>query len=173
MRSVLEKYSIDHVWHFTDQANIELIVKHQGILSLAELKRSNIEIPVPGGNEWSHDADKRKGVDEFVHLAFVDDHPMLYAAKQQGRIVNPLWLKIEASVLLQDGVRFCAGVSNKTGVAILDAEEAEEAIDFDVLFTRTDWRISAIQERRREATKSEILVPNFIPIDKILGYKNG
>lgn len=173
MKTILTKYKLDGVWHFTDRSNLELIVKHEGLLSLAEIEQRGIEIPVPGGNNWSRDADKIKGVHEYVHLAFVDDHPMLYRAKQEGRISDPIWLKIDSSVLLQEGVRFCSEVSNKSGATILEPGEAIQRIDFEVLFTYMDWRNPEIQARRQAAIKSEILIPHFVPIEKILGYKNG
>ena len=79
MQQIVKKYNIDGIWHFTDRANIDLIKQHGGLLSHAELIRRNVAIPAPGGNDLSHDADHCKGLDEYVHLAFVDDHPMLYA----------------------------------------------------------------------------------------------
>lgn len=173
MNTILTKYKFDGIWHFTDKSNLALIQEHGGLLSLGELEKRGIPIPIPGGNEWSHDADRMKGVQKYVHLAFLDDHPMLYRAKQDGRILNPIWLKIQASILLEDGVRFCSDVSNKSGVVILQAEEAKEEIDFDVLFTYMDWKDPEIQARRQAAIKSEILVPDFVPIEKILGFKNG
>jgi len=68
---VIQKYAkFDGVWHFTDRANLESIQQH-GLLSLAEAGRRNITIPVPGGNEWSHDADRKKGwTDMFIWLLF-------------------------------------------------------------------------------------------------------
>jgi len=106
-------------------------------------------------------------------MAFLDDHPMLYRAKQDGRITDPIWLKIDASILIEDGVRFCSDVSNKSGVAILDVDQAIEKIDFEVLFTYMDWKDPEIQQRRQAAIKSEILMPKMVQIDKILGFKNG
>jgi hypothetical protein len=172
MKNIIEKYKISSVWHFTDLSNIEYIKQH-GLLSLAELKRREINVPVCGGNNWSHDADKVKGLDEFVHLAFIDDHPMLYRAKEDGRIRNPIWMKIDISILLVEGVRFCADVSNKSGIPILSLDQATKEIDFDVLFTYMDWKDYEFQKRRQAAIKSEILIPSIIPIEKILGYKNG
>lgn len=173
MKTILDKYKFDGIWHFTDRSNVDLIQEHGGLLSLGELERRGIIIPVPGGNDWSHDADRMKGVQEYVHLAFVDDHPMLFRAKQEGRIPDPIWLKIDSAVLLEDNVRYTSEVSNKAGVPILLPEEAIEIIDFEVLFTRTDWRDPVIQARRQAAIKSEILIPDFVPIEKIVGYKNG
>ena len=173
MNTILAKYKFDGIWHFTDRSNLELIKEHHGLLSLGEAERRGTKIPVPGGNEWSHDADRLKGVHEYVHLAFVDDHPMLFRAKQEGRIPDPIWLKIKSSILLDESVRFCSDVSNKSGVPILTAEEAKEEIDFEVLFTYMDWRDPQIQARRQAAVKSEILIPKFVPIGQILDFKNG
>ncbi|SMF95087.1 protein of unknown function [Methylomagnum ishizawai] len=173
MKKILEKYKIDGVWHFTDRSNLELIKQQQGLLSLGELERRGVDIPAPGGNDWSHNADKHKGMHKYVHLAFVDNHPMLYTAKQDGRIKNPIWLKIDSSILLENGILFCSAVSNKAGVPILNLVQALTEIDFEVLFTHMDWKDPDIKKRRQAAEKSEILVPNIVPIEKILGIKNG
>ncbi len=173
MKTILDKYKIDVIWHFTDKSNLDSIKEHQGLFSLDELEKRKINIPIPGGNDLSHNADRIKDLKKYVHLCFIDDHPMLYRAKEEGRIIDPIWLKIDSSILTEDNVRYTSEVSNKSGVPILQAKEAMEKIDFEVLFTRTDWKDESIQERRKAAKKSEILIPNFVPIDKILDYKNG
>jgi hypothetical protein len=172
--SILKKYSkFDGIWHFTDLSNVDLIKQNNGLLSLAELNRRGISIPAPGGNEWSHTADSQKGVDDYVHLAFLDDHPMLYMAKNDNRIQNAVWLKIDVSVLSNPNVRFTSDVSNKAGIELLTLDQALEKIDFEVLFTYLDWKNPDIQLRRKAALKSEILIPKHIPLEKILGKKNG
>lgn len=108
----------------------------------------------------------------FTWLLFVNIL-CIYNAKKEGRISDPIWLEIDSSVILGGGVYFTSDVSNKTGVPVLQPEEAKKMIDFDVLFTRTDWKNPEIQAQRQSAKKSEILVPNFIPIEKILRWKNG
>lgn len=173
MQSILTRYRIDAVWHFTDRSNLALIQQHLGLLSLAELRRCGVEVPVPGGNDWSHDADVMKGLDEYVHLAFLDDHPMFFRAKQESRIANPVWLKINASILLEEGTRFTSDVSNKSGVKILTPDVARDMIDFEILYTRADWKDPEVKARRMAAIKSEILIPTIVPISKILGVKNG
>lgn len=173
MQATLHRYGVDGVWHFTDRTNVQSIIANDGLLSLAELKRRGTAIATPGGNQWSHDADARKGVDRYVHLAFLDDHPMLFAAKQDKRITDPVWLKISTAVLAHPDVRYTMEVSNKAGVPMLTAQQAIELLDFEVLFTRTDWKDTAIQARRRIALKSEILIPSHIPIEMIVGKKNG
>lgn len=173
MKSILAKYNIKSIWHFTDESNIDLIRANGGLLALGELERRRISIPSSGGNQWSHDADKYKGVHEYVHAAFLDDHPMLFAAKQDARIAKPVWLQIDASIILEPDVLFTNDVSNKAGIQLLTADQARDQIDFEVLFTYTDWRNPEIQARRRAALKSEVLIPRSIPLNKILGQKNG
>ena len=173
MINLLKKHNIRCLWHFTDKSNLDLIVNFGGILSLKHITERNIKVPVFGGNEWSHDADRHKGLDHYVHLTFLDDHPMLYTAKQEERIKDPIWLFIDPSILLNSGVRYSADVSNKSGVEIVDEETAKNEIDFDVLFTFMDWRNPEIQQRRQTALKSEILIPDIIPLDKIKAWKNG
>jgi len=139
----------------------------KGLLSLSELEKQGIKIPVPGGNEWSHRADKIKGMNKYVHLCFLDDHPMFDRVQFDGRIRDPIWLKIDSSILLKDEVRFCIDVSNKSGVSILSPKEAIEQIDFEVLFAHQNHNDPKIRARLYAAKKSEILVPNFVPIERI------
>jgi hypothetical protein len=170
METILAKYNIEHVWHFTDRSNLESIERHGGILSRAELNDRGIAIPNPGGNDWSYSEDKRLGLDKYVHLAFIQNHPMLYIARSEERISDPVVLKIDGKVLLSPGVRFCAGIANKSGAIILDREDACTSIDFEVLFRYIDWRVPENQQRRTNAEKSEILVPDFVPADMIVGF---
>jgi hypothetical protein len=74
---------------------------------------------------------------------------------------------------LEDGTRFTNDVSNKSGVQILNPAIARDIIDFEVLFTRTDWTDPEIKARRMTAIKSEILISTIVPISKILAVKNG
>lgn len=173
MNTLLQRYGVNGLWHFTDKSNLNLIELHGGLLSWRESQRRGVVVPSPGGNDWSHDADRLNGVSDYVHLAFLADHPMQFIATQDGRIKEPIWLKIDLSVLLEQGVRYSCDVSNKAGVPMLSPEEAKEQIDFEVLFTRTDWKDPEIQARRRAALKSEVLVPKLIPLDKIIGCFNG
>ncbi len=173
MRSKITQYRIQRVWHFTDKANFSLIDEHGGLLSLREIINRDITVPVFGGNEWSHEADVRCDVDRYVHLCFLSNHPMLFRAKEEGRITQPVWLGIKVDIIFQEGVMFTDDVSNKSGVSPMDATRAANEIDFEVLFTRTDWTDPVIQERRQKGEKSEILVPDFIPIEMIERWRDG
>ena len=127
----------------------------------------------PGGNQWSHDADALKGMDRYIHLCLKPNHPMEFRAREEGRIKESIFLQVHPEVLEWEGVKFTPDVSNKAGVAIHSIEEAKQLIDFEVLFTRTDWRNLVIQHRLQRAEKSEILVPDHIPISFIRNIPNG
>jgi hypothetical protein len=166
-------HKVSTLYHFTDRRNLADIAKHGGLHSLAKLKEMGVTIPAAGGNDWSHEADVKKGLDCYVHLCFKSNHPMEYVARQEGRIADSIFLQIGLEVLQLDGVKFTAGVSNKSGVQLCSIEEARKIIDFEVLYTRTNWRDSGIQERLQQAEKYEILVPDHIPIKFIRNLPHG
>jgi len=161
------------LYHFTDRRNLPLIREHGGLFSMAELTKRGIQIPAPGGNQWSRDADGLKGMDQYVHLCFRANHPMEYLARQASRIGDSIFLEIHPAVLQFPGVKFTPDVSNKAGVDACTIEEAKALIDFQVLYTRTDWTDSQIQQRLKQAEKCEILVPDHISLDLIRNIPDG
>ncbi len=155
------------LYHFTDRRNLASIRESGGLYSWAKLQEIEAEVEAPGGNDWSHQADARNGVDTYVHLCFRNRHPMEYIARKEGRIADSTFLEISPRVLDAEGVLFTKEVSNKSGVELYSLEEAAVIIDFEVLYTRQDWSDPEIQERLRQAEKYEILIPDFVPIDLI------
>ena len=169
----LDRYKARCFFHFTDSRNLEFIRQAGSLLRFAELRRRNVGIPAAGGNEWSHEADARVGLDEFVHLCLFSEHPMEYWAREEGRIVQSRFLEISPDVLHIEGVRFTPDVSNKRGVELLTLQRACEVMDFEVIYDRTDWRDPAIQERRKRAKRYELLIPMDIPLELISGLQHG
>ncbi len=156
------------LFHFTDTRNLPFIKEH-GLLSLAQLNRRNIQIPAAGGNQWSHDADYRMGLDRYIHLCFFNQHPMEFIAKRDGRINESVFLKINPIVLQWEGVRVTLEVANKSGTQLLTLAQAMEEIDSEIICKWTDWSNPDVQERRQIAKKYEVLVPKIIPIEFIMG----
>ena len=145
-------------------------------MSLAKLREMEIEIPAPGGNDWSHEADEMKGLDKYVHLCFKNNHPMEYKVRKvrmDGRIEDSIFIRIHSEVLEFEGVKFTPDVSNKSGVPIYPIDDAHAMIDFEVLYTQTDWRDQVIKERLQRAEKCEILVPDKIPLELIRNLPDG
>lgn len=165
----LARYNPTCFFHFTDTRNIDMIRTH-GLLSWAETKRRGLEIPVPGGNDWSHDADARRGLDDFVHLCFCDQHPMEFRAKEEGRIVTARYLRIHPSVLVRPGVLVAADVSNKRGVSAVSFDEAVASLDLEAIYGRMEWKKQEDMARVLVARKYEILVPKAIEVHLIRGF---
>ncbi|WP_434729182.1 DarT ssDNA thymidine ADP-ribosyltransferase family protein [Pseudomonas soli] len=168
MKNKIVGYGKKCIWHFTDKSNLDSIRAH-GLLSWSALVAKNIVPPAPGGNKWSHDADKLASIDDFVHLAFSQGHPMLHVAQNDERIKDPVWLQISLDVLDLPGVKFTKEVANKSGVVLLDNDEAKGSIDLEAILTFIDFKVSGNQDRKREAEKGQILVPEHIPTKFISG----
>jgi hypothetical protein len=63
-------------------------------LSEKERERRKVSVVARGGNEWSQTADARFGMDEYVHICLIDDHPMEYLARKDGRIEQSIYLEV-------------------------------------------------------------------------------
>jgi ssDNA thymidine ADP-ribosyltransferase, DarT len=152
-------------YHFTDTRNMPTIREH-GLLSMRTIRERNL-IVAPGGNDWSLDADKRSGMDDFVHLCFFREHPMEYLAMKDGRIQNSRFLRILPSVLETPGTMITDKVANRADTWPRPAEEMVEKLDLEVIYQRTDWKDPRIQVRLRTARLCEILIPKVVPLNLI------
>lgn len=166
MYNTLKKRNINYLYHFTDISNIDYIKSRSGLYSFKYLNDNGIDDVKYGGNDWSHEADAMAGVDNYVHLCFLKNHPMEFIARTE-RSLNTFWLEINLKVLNIPGVRFTADVSNKSGVALLDTKEALTILDIDAIYNFIDFRIEGNQARKCLAEKYEILIPDLIPLNYI------
>lgn len=160
--------SRNYFYHFTDTRNLPLI-RESGLLSMRFQREQQRVAIAPGGNDWSQDADRRSGMDGYVHLCFFNDHPMEWIARQQGRIEQSVFLKISPQVLRSPGTMIVDTVSNRADADPKPAESMISKLDLKVIYTRTDWKDPVVQERLRTAKKYEILIPNQIAKDLIVG----
>lgn len=167
------RYNVTHFFHFCDRRNLPIIRDLGGLYSLERLESFGVEIPAPGGNDWSHEADRKKGLDHYVHLCLRNNHPMEYVARKEGRIVDTIFLQVSSEILQEKGVMYAPDVSNKAGIEILTIDEGRKLIDFEVAYTRTDWKNPDIKQRLDDCEKCEILVPDFISIDLIRNISDG
>lgn len=167
LQEVLNYYGIDKIWHFTDRSNLSSIKKY-GLLSLNLIEKYDIDVSCFGANAFSHHLDRGYGLDKYIHLSFIDEHPMCYCKKLSGEIPNPVWLIIDASVLFAENACFATDVANKTGVVCHEMKDLASVADLEVLWERTDWRDEEIKQRRLSAKRGELLIPNQIKPEYIL-----
>jgi len=158
----IEILGMRSLYHFTDVQNLPLIRVH-GLLSRARRELLGVQPPRPGGNQWSEEADRRKGLGDFVSLCLHDQHPMEYRAKVDGRIGPTRFLEIAPQVLQLPGVMGCAGVANRADAVIRPVAQALDEIDVEVLFEMPrDFASTEFQARFNSAKKAEILVPDEV-----------
>jgi hypothetical protein len=158
------------LYHFTDEANFPSINQH-GLLSKEQLRARGLwPPPKTGGNDLSRSLDLHRGIDPYVSLCMTQNHGMKHLAQQDGRLPNPRYLGIKPEVLQIPGTRIAFGVANANDVEILSIQDAVDRLDTQVLYTRTDWNDPAINLRLRAAEKFEVLIPNAVPRDLIIGY---
>ena len=165
IKDFLKYKGIESVWHFTDRSNLESIQKY-GILSLKKIEKQKINIQRTGADTLSHSLDHYRGWDKYVHLAFINDHPMYHVAKSRESIIDPIWIEIDISVIFEESTIFFNKVANDTTARPFKIEKLKKKIDFDKMFHH-DFDI------KKEARKSEILIKGTITPDKIIGVYNG
>lgn len=156
------------LYHFTDSRNVASIRQH-GLLSLAALHDRGIAVAACGGDEDSRRVDARLGLDRFVHLSIMDQHPMEKIARDRGSIVAARYLRIDPAVLSIDGVMFCPEVST-TGEEVRPIADVDPYVDFEVAFSRTNWNDPAVMRRLQAMRKFEILVPDHVPVALLRGF---
>lgn len=172
LKEALTYYGKTSVWHFTDKSNLVSIEKY-GLLSLDIIIKEDIYVSCYGADELSHKLDRNRGLDKFVHLSLIREHPMQYVKTRDGEIPDPIWLEIDASVLFENQSIFSDRVANSNTAKLYEINDLDQVIDLEVLWGRTNWSDPIIQERRKIAKKSELMVANRIDINKILGVYNG
>ncbi len=166
IQEILNYHGIYSIWHFTDRSNINSI-EENGLLSLDAIIKQRIEVSRYGASDSSHRQDIQKGLHTCVHLSFIKDHPMYHIAKNDGRIVNPIWIEIDLSIMTAENTLFSNMLANTRNAPIFKSDELEEMIDFNKILYEKDFYI------RKEARKAEIMVFNAITTNQIKGIYNG
>lgn len=157
-----------HFYHFTDEANLASIGV-SGLISKARMRAQGIWPEAPGGNTLSWQLDERKGIFNDVSLCFTANHPMRFVCQRDGRMPNPRHLRISPQVLQREGIRVAFGIANAEAVNIVPLAEAIERIDVEVIYGWTNWSDPAIQARLQAAERFELLVPDGVPRELIVG----
>lgn len=171
IKQTLESYGITSIYHFTDKANLKTIEQF-GLQSLRNILTKNIPVKHFGAEELSHMLDERRGLDRYVHLAFIKDHPMYHIAKSRGNLKEPVWIELDSSILYNENTLFCDKVANQNGAKIFTIDDISNKIDLSMLtydgyLSQEEWRV------RKEARKAEIMAFNYIPTNKIKGITYG
>ncbi|QQS30754.1 MAG: DUF4433 domain-containing protein [Sphingobacteriales bacterium] len=160
---VLKNNGITTLYHFTDRVNISSIKETGGLYSWNYLDRENIDVARPGSGAEARWAARQFGLSDFISLSFVSDPPMKHVALKEGRISNPVTLKISTEVCYFIHTNFstmnAADNRSRKGSTIADLRQCR----FD-LFNR---HYSALQGDEKKYYQAEVLVKTWIPIQFI------
>lgn len=166
IRETLSSYGIESIYHFTDKANLNSIEKY-GIQSLFNINTKQINVSHYGAESLSHSLDRNRGLDKFVHLAFIQDHPMYHVAKKRKTIITPVWIELDISIIFDEDTLFSDEVANKNGAKIFTMNDILTYIDIPNLFNYKDFWSGM------ETRKAEIMAYKKIKTNKIKGITYG
>jgi len=157
--------NVRKLYHFTDRSNIALIKKMGGLYSWDYLERKGVNIPKPGGDQLSRMLDQRYGLHNFVRTSFCSNHPMMYVAKNQGRIDDPIVLEIDPAIVTLKSTLFSDMNATKTGHHKGNSLSDLKKVKFDVCTQRNHFNLS---DEDKPYYQAEVMVLEFIPIKYIL-----
>jgi len=106
--ALLKNNDVKEIFHFTDSRNLDSI-KQNGLFSMNYLKRNKIPF-------YSPDPD-RIIFDDYISLSLTRNHPMMWQASYENRIIDPIVLVIDPEIMLFRDTFFTKGVSNKRGIS--------------------------------------------------------
>lgn len=162
IKDIVIKNKINKLYHFTDKANISSIKKMGGLFSWQELEKLKVHIPAQGGNDLSKKLDISKNLQDYVRLSFVENTPMLYFAKEDGRINDPLILEIDPSVIFLKDTMYSDGNATSNQSQIGGDLKSFKKINFDVIKQKR-WD----GEEQKHYWQAEVMVKKNIPLNFI------
>lgn len=163
----LSEKSIDKLYHFTDSSNVESIINSGYIYSNRELIRKGMK-PQYASSLDSREADKRSGLDDFVRVSFVKNHPMMHVAMTCGRIRKPVILEINPFTLLLPDTLISDRNALKTGAQIGSSSRYLFNVRTE-LFSSNYFTLSPDE---RSFFQAEVLIPKRIGVEMITNINN-
>lgn len=163
----LQEKKVKYLYHFTDLENVASIKQTGALFSWKESEDRGIKIARPGGNSLSRSLDSRYGLERYVRLCFCEDHPMLYVARNEGRIKDEVILKVNPLVACLTGTKFSNMNATSRSHSIGYDRNFLEQIPFEI-FKSGYLNLS---EEEKKYYQAEILVERYILISDILNIK--
>lgn len=167
-QTFLDNNRITKLYHFTDRANIQSIKENGGLCSWGYCRENNIIIPRQGGSETSMVLDQRKGLENYVRVSFVKDHPMMFIAQQDGRIDDPVILEISTDIIFLPETKYAEQNAARNSVNANSSFDKFNSIIFPI-FKKRYFNLS---DEEKSFYQAEVLVLGKIPSSLILNINN-
>jgi hypothetical protein len=155
-----------HLLHVTDRTHLASIETH-GLLSPRSARELGVAPRYPGGNALSRSLDAHYGYDNMVFLSFFNLG--LMPKYEDARQRQPVLLKIDARILWIHGVKVALGRANRSRTDVYKPARAFYEMDWEIILGPTDDMNTDHRVRLLRACDYEILVPDRVPIEYILG----
>lgn len=168
-QAIIEQQGIRKLYHFTDRDNLQSIIQHGGLYSWADCEEKGITIAKPGGSDGSRSLDARDGLQHYVRVSFVTQHPMMYVAMNEGRISNPVILEIDPEVIYWKDSQYADRNATKNGAQVGDGLDDFNRIHFSAVKARKHFDLA---EEEQMFFQAEVLVKHFIPLECIKNIGN-
>ena len=168
-QAIIEQQGIRRLYHFTDRDNLQSIIQHGGLYSWADCEEKGIAIAKPGGSDGSRSLDARDGLQHYVRVSFVTQHPMMYVAMNEGRISNPVILEIDPEVIYWKDSQYADCNATKNGAQVGDGLDDFNKIHFSAVKARKHFDLA---EEEQKFFQAEVLVKHFIPLECIKNIGN-
>ena len=168
-KELVDFHKIKKLDPFTDRENLKSIIDNGGLYSWADCEAKGIKISKPGGGDLSKSLDRRDNLQNYVRVSFTAEHPMMYVAMNDGRITNPVVLEIDPEVIYDADTIFADRNATRNGANEGGSFDDFKKIHFDSVKARKHFDLDAEEQPFYQA---EVLVKNFIPLDKILNIGN-
>lgn len=168
-QTLIEQQGITKLYHFTDRDNLQSIIQNGGLYSWADCEEKGIVIVKPGGSDGSRSLDARDGLQHYVRVSFVTQHPMMYVAMNEGRISNPVLLEIDPQVIFWEDSKYADRNATKNGARVGGDLEDFKAIHFSAVKALKHFDL---EDDEQNFYQAEVLVKNFIPLEYIKNIGN-
>lgn len=162
-RKYLKKNDIKYLYHFTDKSNLPSIKSNSGLFSWKFCENNDIKINRPGGNNLSRQLDTRDNLQNFVRLSFNKNHPMLFSAMNDGRILEPIILEIDIEVIFFKDTLFSNMNATKNDAHIGKDFISLKEINLEVLKSN----YNTLKKNDKDFFQAEVLVKNGIELKYI------
>ncbi|MBL7471384.1 DarT ssDNA thymidine ADP-ribosyltransferase family protein [Robertkochia sediminum] len=166
IRSLLKEKGIHKFYHFTDAANLNSIIQNGGLFSWKYIEEKGVPIVRFGGDQSSRNNDVKYGLEDYVRLAFNDQHPMSYFAKKEGRIGKIEWLEIDTEVATLKPTLFSDMNATKNGHQTGgDYHFLKNNIRFEIVKQPNQW--DPVTQEKSPYYQAEVMVKQHLPLQYI------
>ncbi|AMQ56272.1 DarT ssDNA thymidine ADP-ribosyltransferase family protein [Algoriphagus sanaruensis] len=166
LKKVLQENNITILYHFTDHSNLKSIKENGGLYSWYYCDKNNIVIPMTGNSSLGRSLDLEFGLEDYVRLSFIKDHPMKHVAMNEGRITRPYLLKVSIEVCYFENTRFSDMNAADRRHTNGDSVDFLSSLRFD-LFHKRYFDLNPIEKKQHQA---EVLVKTWIPAEFITNF---